>query len=117
MTEPVENDDVEGLNEEQALRIFHALLKRWFELTLEEIEKDKAKLEKLDPFERIVVRARWHKTVDLILATGRAMKKYKTPRGELDLVSQIFGAQLGFPTSQLPADIETRLDWYKARIS
>lgn len=45
------------------------------------------------------------------------MKKYDTLLGKLELIAQIFGDQIGIAGHKLPADIATRLDWYKKRIA
>src|SRR5271166_1014923 len=45
------------------------------------------------------------------------MQKYDTPAGQLDLVAQQFGDQLGLPAQSFTADIASRLEWYKKRLA
>jgi len=107
----------EGLPNDAAITIFRAVINRLFELTIEEIDRDLAKVNTLELFDQLVVRARWTKMVDLLLAASRSIDKYKTPKGELEVMAQVFGSQLGFPAQTFPADVGARLEWYKKRVA
>lgn len=119
MSEPA-NDEEEpyGLSEEQALRIHHAFINRWCELLVDDAAKDHQRVDSLDdPIERLFLRAKWSKRIDMELAVERAMEKYETPRGKLELIAQAFGDQIGIPGHKIPVDITARLDWYKKRLA
>jgi hypothetical protein len=60
--------------------------KHWPRVTMNDLEKDKARLGSLDPFEQLVVRARWEKFVDLLLGLYQALEKYNSESGKLDLI-------------------------------
>jgi very-short-patch-repair endonuclease len=93
------------------------LFKKWFELMLERCDKDIARLKDLDAWDQLVLRARWEKEVELILAAHSSMQKYDTESGKFDLLTQVFGDQLGMPGQSIPIDIEQRLGWYKKRVA
>jgi very-short-patch-repair endonuclease len=111
----------QGLPDKTALAIYHALLKRYFELTLESMEKDMAIASDFDDgpsLESLTARAKWWKKIDLIFETDKLFdRRYSGPKGELQLVQEIFGEQLGIDPLLLADDIEKRLDWYKRRIA
>jgi very-short-patch-repair endonuclease len=109
--------DFKGLPNDVAIEIHRALIKKWFELTLKELDEELAKIKTIELIDQLVLRAKWMKPVDLLFAGHRSMEKYKTPEGELALLAQTFGDQLGLPAQSFPADIEGRLDWYKTRIA
>jgi very-short-patch-repair endonuclease len=106
-----------GLSNDAAIEIHRAFIEKWFELMLKEINKDLAKVKDVELFDQLVLRAKWMKQVDLLLAGHDSMKKYNTPEGELELLAQAFGDQLGLPAQSFPADIDGRLGWYKKRIA
>jgi very-short-patch-repair endonuclease len=106
-----------GLTNDQALSLYRAFAKRWFELMLDRCDRDIAKLGELDVYEQLALRARWEKEIDLLLAAYSSMKKYDTERGKFELFAQVFGDQFGLPAQTLPIDIEQRLDWYKKRVA
>ena len=64
-----------------------------------------------------MLRARWEKEIELLLAANSSMEKYDSERGKVELIAQMFGDQLGLPAQSLPRDIEQRLDWYKKRVA
>lgn len=102
MTEPPpDDDDFHALTAQQAMTRCRAALKRLGELTVEEIDRDLARIDEVDQFEQLVLRARWMKEVDLWSAVQRSLKKYETPVGRYELV----------------ADVEGRLEWYKRRVA
>lgn len=107
--EPLENDE--------AIQLYRAMIEKWFELMLKEIDKDLAKLKGIDLFDQLVLRAKWDKQMDLLYAGHHSIEKYKTPKGKLELLAQVFGKQLGLPAQSFPADVKGRLDWYKKRIA
>lgn len=107
----------EGLSNEQAISLCATMLRRWSHLIAEEMERDCVRLNSLDLFEQLCLRAKWDKQLDLILNSSTAMEKYETPRGKLDLIAQKFGDQIGLPAQSLAADVEQRLQWYKQRVA
>jgi very-short-patch-repair endonuclease len=120
-----DDDDFPGLSAEQATRIYRALIEKWFQLMLGELDRDRAELIAIEQHEaeksgeealrELVIRAKWAKQVDLLMAGYDSIKKYETPAGELELVAQRFGDQIGLPAQSMPANIEDRLQWYKTR--
>jgi very-short-patch-repair endonuclease len=125
MSEPVNEPDNDqpapGLSDKDAIFIHHAFFKRYSELLLEEIEKDLASAAdygEQPSFSSTLSRAKWHKKIDLMLETDRIFdQRYGGPRGELRLVEESFGEQLGIAPSLLPEDIETRFNWFQRRIA
>ena len=111
----------QGLPDKFALRINQALLKRYFELALEAIERDIAVAADMDSgpsLESLTARAKWHKKIDLWFEAERLFeRRYSGPKGELQLVEDIFGEQIGFDPTLLPDDIEKRLAWYQRRLA
>jgi very-short-patch-repair endonuclease len=110
-----------GLSDKDAIRIHHALFKRYFEIWLKDVEDDIAKAADYDDppsFESALSRAKWHKKIDLMFEVSRVFeRRYGGPRGELKLIEEIFGEQLGIAPSVLAGDIESRLGWYQKRIA
>jgi very-short-patch-repair endonuclease len=84
---------------------------------LDRCDQDIARLDELELYDQLVVRAKWMKEVDLLLAAHSSMQKYEDKRGQLELITQAFGDQIGLPGQSLPANIEQRLDWYKTRVA
>jgi very-short-patch-repair endonuclease len=123
MTGSAENSDPPegGLPDNVALDIYRALIKRYFELTLDEIDKDIASAATMvtgPSLESLTARAKWWKKIDLMMETDRLFdSRYSNPRGELRLVEEVFGEQLGLAPTLLPDDVEKRLEWYKRRLS
>lgn len=111
------SDGFDGLPNDLAIDLHRALIQKWFELMLKEINEDLSKLSDLKLWDQLVLRAKWMKQVDLLFACHSAIEKYKTPEGELELIAQAFGDQLGLPAQSLPSNIEARLEWYKRRIA
>ena len=109
--------DFEGLSNEEAIDLAGAFIRRYIELVLEQLERDLANLDKLELYDQLVLRARWWKYIDLLISAGEAMNKYDALAGELDLIAQTYGDQLGLPAQSLSADIANRLEWYKNRIA
>lgn len=125
--EPPSDDDTPGLSAEQATRVYRAMIEKWFELMLQDLDRDRAELDAIEQHEaekageealrELVVRAKWAKRIDLLVAGHDSMKKYETKAGELELVAQRFGDQIGLPAQSTPANIEDRLQWYKTRLA
>jgi very-short-patch-repair endonuclease len=109
--------EFEGLSNNSALELYRAFVKKWFELMLERCDKDIAQLAALDDLDQLVLRARWEKEIDLLLAAHSSMNKYDSQEGKIELLTQVFGDQLGFPAQSMPADVNQRLDWYKNRVA
>ncbi|MNS55129.1 hypothetical protein D3C72_879550 [compost metagenome] len=120
------SQDRTGLTNYEALEIAHAMFKRWGEIRLRDIEADMAKVRAEggdEPgggvearFNALFMRAKWHKRVDLMLeAEGVFDKRYGSPKGELKLIQEMFGEQLGLSESVTADDVKQRLDWYQRR--
>jgi len=111
----------QGLPDKTALEIYHALIKRYFELTLESVEKDiaiAADIDQRPTIESVTARAKWSKKIDLMFeADDLFNRRYSGPKGELQLVQEVFGEQLGLDPFLMADDIEKRLEWYKRRIA
>jgi very-short-patch-repair endonuclease len=102
-----------ALRHEDFLEICGLMITQLAKLWVNDLEKDKAKLASLDPFEQLVVRARWEKLVDLLTGLSEVLNKYNSERGKLDLVGQLYGEQLGL--LNIPPDVGQRLEWFKRR--
>jgi very-short-patch-repair endonuclease len=96
-------------------RSHRLFIEKWFELTLERIDRNIAEAESKRIFEQAFLRAYWSKYVDLLIAIQNALEKYSSPDGKYELVAQIFGDQMGSPASEIVPDIATRLEWFKRR--
>lgn len=107
----------DGLPNDVAVRLHRLFINRWFEIMLADMDKDLERMDDLDFLNQLIVRARWSKQVDLLTAGHDTMKRYGTPQGELELVAQIFGDQLGLAAGAIPPDVAGRLEWYKKRIA
>jgi very-short-patch-repair endonuclease len=125
MTKDTYNTDEQsaGLPNREAIELSRLFIKRWAELVLGEIDQDLAKIaahkgdDVNEMFDELVARAKWNKRVDLLLATGPLFeRRYGTPRGELNLVREAFGEQLGLKMDPAPEDIRQRLEWYRKRL-
>jgi very-short-patch-repair endonuclease len=107
----------EGFTNEQMISLCSTMLTKWTELIAKEMKDDIARMETLEVFDQAYLRAKWLKTIDMILAAHDAVQKYDTPEGKLDLIIQQFGDQLGMPAHSLAGDIKGRMDWYKQRVA
>ena len=105
------------LTTNEAISVNKAMFMAWVNFKLKDFAKDEERLNELRVWDEVVIRARWSKFIDLIFAVDNAMKRYDTTEGELDLISQVFGEQLGLPAATMAADLKTRLEWYKTRIA
>ena len=110
------SEDFAGFPNYMAIELAQAMLRRFHELTMEQIEKDIIEAEKDASVRSLELRAYWSKYADLQLASWKRMEDYKHPVRSLDLVLQLFGDQIGVPSSRLPHDVEARLAWFKSRI-
>lgn len=117
-----------GLTNSDAMRILHAFFKRWGEIRLRDIDADIAKVIETggdDPgqnpeatLEALTMRAKWHKRLDLMMEAERVFdKRYGSPKGELKLVEEVFGEQMGLDVSLTAEDVKQRLDWYRRRVA
>jgi very-short-patch-repair endonuclease len=107
----------EGFSNEQMISLCATMLTKWSELVVKEMRDDIARVDGMDIYEQTYLRAKWLKTIDLILAAKDAIGKYDTPEGKLDLIIQQFGDQLGMPAHSLAGDVKRRMDWYKQRVA
>jgi very-short-patch-repair endonuclease len=107
-----------GLSNEEALVIFRAAIEKLDSLILEELDRDAAKLASVDLFDALVIRAKWQKRIDYIFQANRLFgKRYGNPRGELRLVEERFGDQIGIAPRLTANDVKGRLEWYKRRVA
>jgi hypothetical protein len=107
----------EGFTNEQMIGLCSTMLTKWTELIVKEMKDDIARMDTLEVFDQAYLRAKWLKTIDMILAAHDAVQKYDTPEGKLDLIIQQFGDKLGMPAHSLAEDIKRRMDWYKQRVA
>ena len=97
------------------LDVYGAMIAKWTELHVKELEEDRAQMPNVDQFEQLAYRAKWEKYCEAMMATSRVMDRYKSEKGKLELFSWMFGDRLGLQGASLAIDIAQRLDWYKAR--
>jgi very-short-patch-repair endonuclease len=97
------------------LDVYRAVIEKWTELYVKELEEDRARMPNVELFQQLVYRAKWDKYCNAMMATLHVMDRYKSEKGELELFARMFGEQLGMEGTSLPIDVERRLDWYKAR--
>lgn len=105
-----------SLTNRQYLRLMEAAIKRWSELTLDDLAKDLKKVEHSDEISQWAVRAYWEKLTNHVLKLHELHPKPKTPEEELRLVEKVFGHMLDLPAHHLAADVDARLEWIKRRI-
>jgi very-short-patch-repair endonuclease len=110
-------DEKTSHENQQWLGVYRALILKWAELHVKELDDDGAKIPTVDIFEQLCFRAKWEKYSDAMLATSSVMKRYESERGKLELFAWMFGDRIGMDGASLPIDIEQRLTWYKDRIS
>jgi hypothetical protein len=91
------NDSADDMSPDQlGLEISKAVIKRLSELTMEALEKDLAiAVAGNSPLKSIIPRAKWKKKTDLMFEANRLFeRRYGSPKGELQLVQELFGDQL-----------------------
>jgi len=123
--EPAEFEvPTEGLPDWVAIEVNGAILDRLDDFRREEIQKDikLAQKAELDPtgealLQSLIKRAKWSKLVDMACELNKLFeKRYADGRGELMLLQEVFGDQLGMPPMLNAKDVKQRLEWYKRRL-
>lgn len=104
-----------GLSDHDYLQVTEALVKKWAELIAKEIREDMADLDQLERIDSLYVRSYWTKHSALMLKIHKVLKKTKDPTTQLELIAEMYGDQIGLPSSELKADVTARLDWLKRR--
>ena len=105
-----------AITNREVLLLTQALVKRWAEITCENIERDIERFDTSDKFAQWCIRAYWQKHSDLLLKIHKIHRQPTTPNEELQLVEEVFGDILGSPSRDLKADVDARLDWLKRRV-
>lgn len=111
------------LNPKQRLQVWRAWIKRWSELTIEEIDRDLAAMERADEFNAMFLAARWAETgarlmdanvertepvhMDEILTSEVLQERW-------ELMCKHFGLA---PSSELPVDVNKTLERMKQRVA
>jgi very-short-patch-repair endonuclease len=98
------------------LEVYRALIKKWSELVIQELDRDREQIPTVDILEQLYYRSKWEKHVEVMMCSSRIVERYKGDREKLELIAWMFGDSLGIPGSSIPVDIERRLDWYKNRL-
>lgn len=110
----------EGLTTDGFLRVLQAMVEKWAELVVREIEKDRASLEQLEPLDDLYLRAVWKRELLEILFGA---EQFGFPEKTTDLAKRLavideqFGDQLGLPAANLKPDVKARLEWTKKRVA
>jgi very-short-patch-repair endonuclease len=98
------------------LDVYRSVIKKWAELTIEELDKDRERISTVDILEQLYYRSKWEKHLDVMMSTNRIMQRYRSESEKIELIAWMFGDSLGIPGSSIPLDIERRLDWYRNRL-
>ncbi len=98
------------------LEVYRALIKKWAELVIQELDRDRDRIPTVDILEQLYYRSKWEKHVEVMMCSSRIVERYKGDREKLELIAWMFGDSLGIPGSSIPVDIERRLEWYKNRL-
>jgi very-short-patch-repair endonuclease len=106
------------------LFLAEAFVRRWGELVLEDLRQDIEKLDSLNAFDQVYLRAYWWQLIDGLVDSGPGKVSVPcTTREEFDkqtvLIERQFGVTLdpNRPTPSLKADVATRLARLKERLA
>lgn len=107
------------LTDHQWLQLAAEYVNKWAELTVNEIERDIARLDSLRILDQTYLRAYWG-TITKPIMSGHAHDKVNVPATtveELDaqrrLLEDYFGVQFGPFSGELKTDVTKRLEWLK----
>src|SRR5258708_7068269 len=92
------------------LQLCDALVKRWSELTREDIQKDIARYDSGDVFDQDYLLAFWVRHNNLLLKLHEVHPKSEDPNQQMKLILQELGEQMGVPSTELKVDVQARLD-------
>jgi len=106
-----------ALSGSDLLRLADALVKRWSELTRDEIQKDLVRFDSLDEFDQAYLRAFWIRHNNLLLKIHEIHAKTDDIDEQMRLILEEFGEQMGVPSTELKVDVKARLDWLKRRVA
>jgi len=99
------------------LELVKALIERWSELTIENLDRDLERFDEVDPFTQFVLTAYWDRHGDHLMNIHRVHPKPDTPEAERSLFEKYYGHLLNLPATKVAADIEARLEWTKRRVA
>jgi very-short-patch-repair endonuclease len=111
------------LTPKQQLQVWKAWIKRWSELTIEEIDRDIVAIDRADPFTELFLAARWAETGERLAEsnvsrTDALRADEIVTREDLQERWQLMCKHFGVGTSsQLPIDVNQTLDWMKQRVA
>ncbi len=103
--------DLHGLTARQAMAKFRTALKRLGDLTIEEIDRDLARVEGADYFEQLVLQTKWKMELERWSTVLGSREQYETPEGrrELGVDGSDVDGRLERYKKQLAADFERRV--------
>lgn len=102
----------------EKFEIFKLTLSKLHEFDLRDIAADAAAWAERDVFERLYATLAWEKRIDYQFAARQAFKdRYEGKKGELRLVAELRGDQLGMPATMLPDDVALRRARYSAQVA
>lgn len=99
------------------LRLADALVKRWAELTREDIQKDIARYDSRNEFDQAYLQAFWIRHNNLLLNLHEVHPKREDPEEQMKLILEELGEQMGVPSTDLKVDVQARLEWLKRRVA
>jgi very-short-patch-repair endonuclease len=115
-----------SLTTKEHLVIWTYFVRRWAELTIEEIERDIEAHDKADPFNKVFLAARWTETIELLMKASVP----RTPAVSMDeihssdeldkrwsLMCKHYGREIRAPSSELPANVSKTLESMKQRVA
>lgn len=106
-----------ALTNKEVLQLADALIKRWAELTREELERDIARFDSLDNFDQFYLRGYWMRQNELLLKIHKIHLRTENLEDQIRLIEEEFGEQLGIPSTELKVDVKARLDSLKRRVA
>lgn len=101
---------------QEMLKICQAAIKRWAELTIEEIGKDINEIPTLNIVDEIYLRGLWSKRLDQLLEIHKEVPKSRNEADKWDLLFERFPDVLGLPSVEFKPDISNRFEIYKKRL-
>lgn len=103
------------ITDQEKFRIFKVALEKLHEFDMRDLDADAAAWEGRDVFQRLYATLAWEKRIDYQFAARQAFEdRYSGRAGEVRLVAELRGEQLGLPASTLPDDVALRRARYRS---
>ncbi|MEO8341672.1 MAG: DUF559 domain-containing protein [Nitrospirota bacterium] len=99
------------------LQLADALIKRWAELTRQDIQNDIARYDSGNEFDQAYLQAFWIRHNNLLLNLQELYTKREDPEEQMKLILEELGEQMGVPSTDLKVDVQARLEWLKRRVA